>query len=77
MSQYCCDKCGVPLERTVPDYYAINKSNGEDVDVYFDDDDYIGIAAVYHNSNGKACCDLCKKCTIEIAKEFLKLVDGK
>lgn len=76
MKQYCCDRCGVPLERTVPDFYKINKENGEDVDDYYDDEDYVGIAAAYRDG-GHRCMDLCKKCTIEIAKEFLKLVEGK
>ena len=71
MKQYCCDRCGAPLEGTVPDYYRINKDNGKDVDVYYDDDFYIGISAIYYFGDGLKA-DLCKRCTIEIAKEFIR-----
>ena len=76
MKQYCCDKCGVPLERTVPDFYKIRKDNGDEVENVWDANDYIGISAMYSFGDGMKL-DLCKKCTIEIAKEFLKLVEGK
>ena len=71
-----CDRCGMPLERSVPEFYKIRKDNGDEVTDVYDDNHYIGIAAMYRFDDG-AKMDLCKKCTIEIAKEFLKLVEGK
>lgn len=63
---YVCDRCGCEYnDGHQSGWYAVSDS----------EDSFIGIKAMFSNCGVGSKYDLCKKCTLEIAKEFVEKLE--
>lgn len=62
---YTCDRCGAEFKNHAPDgWYTVSKPYS-----------FIGIKAMYSNCGVGSKYDLCLKCTVEIAKQFVEKIE--
>ena len=65
---YVCDRCGCEYNGHNTGWYEV--SDGEYA--------FIGVQAMFSNCRVASKYDLCSKCTVEIAKQFIeKMENGK
>lgn len=67
-----CDRCGCEYDDQTG-WYTI--AYGEDA--YGEYDEVIGIRAMFSNAGDGSKYDLCPKCTVEIAKKFVKAMEDE
>ena len=64
ITEWICDRCGAKMDERPDDGYMVG-----------DEFSFIGIKAMYSNCGVGSKYDLCLKCTLELAKQFIEKME--
>jgi len=64
---YVCDRCGCEYNGHQTGWYTVSK----------DEDSFVAIKAMFSNAGVGSKYDLCEKCTLEIAKQFVEKMENR